>query len=150
MHLTNLGQRRDTTSPTYVTKRHYLTISHSYKTRVHPGKSLNIKLIESLIHVFAVLIVIHPPGEILSFCSNISIDSHSGLEILLTKWTETFEVLQGYNQIRLSVVALSRIFEWGVEGIMVRGDEITEPTTAGRIVTRSQRRQGRTIRNALI
>jgi len=53
-------------------------------------------------------------------------------------------VIQGYNQIRLSVVALSRVFEFGdvVDGIMVRGEEITEPASAGRIVTRSQRRKG--------
>lgn len=39
-------------------------------------------------------------------------------------------------------MALSRVFEFGnVDGIMVRGEEITEPASAGRIVTRSQRRK---------
>jgi len=68
--------------------------------------------------------------------------SRSGLQVLLRTWTETFEVLTGYNQIRLSVVALSRVFECPLEGITVRGEEITEPAAAGRIVTRSQRRKG--------
>lgn len=51
-------------------------------------------------------------------------------------------MILGYNQIRLSVVALSRVFDFGVDGIMVKGEEITEPNTQGRIVTRSQRRKG--------
>ena len=53
-------------------------------------------------------------------------------------------MLQGYNQIRLSVVALARVFEvkgMGVEDVFVRGEEIV-PDTKGRIVTRSQRRKG--------
>jgi hypothetical protein len=86
--------------------------------------------------------VIHPPDEILSFCSTFHESGQSGLEILLKTWTETFEVIQGYNQIRLSVVALSRVFEVGVDGIMVKGDEITEPSNSGRIVTRSLRKKG--------
>lgn len=64
----------------------------------------------------------------------------SGLNVLLRAWTELFEVIQGYKEIRLSVVALARVFEFGgdVEGIIVKGEIITEP---GRIVTRSQRRK---------
>jgi hypothetical protein len=93
-------------------------------------------------------LILHQPEEILNFCSNIHIATsegpQSGLEILLKTWTETFEVIQGYNQIRLSVVALSRVFDFGgpIDGIMVKGEEITEPAVSGRIVTRSQRRKG--------
>ena len=101
--------------------------------------------------MFAILLVLHTPGEILSFCSNIQIavggHSQTGLEVLLKTWTETFEVIQGYSEIRYSVVALSRVFEYGVEGIIVKGDEITEPAKAGRIVTRSQRRNGIVLQN---
>lgn len=64
--------------------------------------------------------------------------------MLLRLWTETFEVLQGYNQIRLSVVALARVFEvqgLGVDNVFVKGEEIV-PDSQGRIVTRSQRRKG--------
>ena len=86
--------------------------------------------------------MIHPPGEILSFCSMFHEANQTGLEILLKTWTETFEVIQGYHQIRLSVVALSRVFDFGVNGIMVKGDEITEPNNSGRIVTRSLRKKG--------
>lgn len=53
-------------------------------------------------------------------------------------------MLQGYNQIRLSVVALSRVFEVQsglLDGILVRGDEIPQGGE-GRIVTRSQRKKG--------
>jgi len=66
--------------------------------------------------------------------------AQSGLQVLLRVWTELFEVIQGYKEIRLSVVALARVFEFGgdVEGIMVKGEIITE---LGRIVTRSQRRK---------
>jgi hypothetical protein len=96
-----------------------------------------------LIHLFAILLIIHAPEEILSFCSNISIskgtETQSGLQILVTKWLEVFEIIQGYNEIRLSVVALSRIFDFG-DGIMVKGDEIIDPSS--RIVTRSQRKKG--------
>jgi hypothetical protein len=95
--------------------------------------------------VFATLLVIHPPSEILSFCSMFHEANQSGLEILLKTWTETFEVIQGYNQIRLSVVALSRVFDFGVDGIMVKGDEITEPNNSGRIVTRSLRKKGSSV-----
>ena|ERR1700736_2032950 len=101
---------------------------------------------KSLIHVFATLLVLHPPGEILAFCSNthvnVSEGTVSGLQVLLKTWTEIFEVLQGYKQIRLSVVALSRIFDFNLDDIIVKGDEIIEPAVAGRIVTRSQRRNG--------
>ena len=54
-------------------------------------------------------------------------------------------MLQGYNQIRLSVVALARVFEVQsglLDGILVRGDEIPQ-RGEGRIVTRSQRKKGR-------
>jgi len=66
--------------------------------------------------------------------------AQSGLHVLLRVWTELFEVIQGYKEIRLSVVALARVFEFGgdVEAIMVKGDIIVE---LGRIVTRSQRRK---------
>ena len=104
---------------------------------------------KSLIHVFATLLVLHDPGDILTFCSNIHVSSshgvQSGVEVLLRTWTETFEVIQGYDEIRLSVVALSRLFEFDVDGITVKDEEITEPATAGRILTRSQRRKGMSI-----
>ena len=66
-------------------------------------------------------------------------DTHSGLEILLRTWMETFDVLQGYHEIRLSVVALSRVFECSVDDVLVKGGQIVP---LGKIVTRSQRSQG--------
>ena len=103
-------------------------------------------------HVFGTLLVIHPPGEILTFCSNIHLNTpegpQTGLQVLLKTWMEAFDVLQGYNEIRLSVVALARVYEFGVEGILVKGDEITESSAAGRIITRSQRRNGIPFPNA--
>ncbi len=53
-------------------------------------------------------------------------------------------MLQGYNQIRLSVVELARVFEVEsglLDRILVRGDEIPQGGE-GRIVTRSQRKKG--------
>ena len=95
---------------------------------------------------FATLIVVHPANEILDFCTTIPLqfqgEQVTGLEVLLKIWTETFEIIQGYKQIRLSVVALSRVFDSDVKPVMVKGEEITEPTQVGRIVTRSQRRNG--------
>jgi hypothetical protein len=90
--------------------------------------------------------IIHPASDLLEYCTNTRVSTAEGevsaLQVLLKTWTETFEILQGYNQIRLSIVALSRVFEYDVSGIDVKGDEITEPEVAGRIVTRSQRRNG--------
>jgi hypothetical protein len=104
-------------------------------------------LAKSLIHVFATLIVLHSPEEILSFCSTTQIHTSAGprpaLHILLCAWTELFEVIQGYKEIRLSVVALARVFEFGgdLSGLLVKGDVISE---SGRIVTRSQQRKSTT------
>lgn len=104
----------------------------------------NPEFIQSLIHVFATLIILHSPGEILGFCATVQVETadgpQSGVAVLLRVWTELFEVIQGYREIRLSVVALARVFEFGgeIEGIMVKGELVIEP---GRIVTRSQRRK---------
>jgi hypothetical protein len=108
-----------------------------------------ILIYQSLIQVFATLLIVHEPTEILNFCVSVQTsDGSTGLHVLLRLWTETFEVLQGYNQIRLSVVALARVFEvqglttnCGVDEVFVKGEEIV-PDSKGRIVTRSQRRKG--------
>jgi hypothetical protein len=87
---------------------------------------------------------LHSPGEILGFCATVQVETadgpQSGVAVLLRVWTELFEVIQGYREIRLSVVALARVFEFGgeIEGIVVKGELVIEP---GRIVTRSQRRK---------
>jgi hypothetical protein len=88
-----------------------------------------------------VLTLVHSPTEVLSFCSDISVEGVPGSEILLRTWTEAFDDLQGLGEIRLSVVALSRIFDSGIQGILVKGDEIVDLSAAERIVTRSQRRK---------
>jgi hypothetical protein len=87
--------------------------------------------------------VLNPPEEIISFCRTVQVNNQSGLEVLLKSWTELFDVIQGYTQIRLSVVALSRVFECSVEDIAVKGDRIVP---SGRIITRSHRQEGRSER----
>lgn len=61
-----------------------------------------------------------------------SIDGHSGLEILLSKWCEHTE-FQGLWQGRVNVLALVQLYTSerpSVRSAMVRGDMIIKPQTS--------------------
>ena len=114
--------------------------------------------IQSLIIVFARL-SINAAGDVVDFLSQIQINGESGLQVVLSKWTENSVSFAGYDEIRqksvtarssyqgkpanfLSVIALSKLYELNdarLQQTMVKGDLIVQDD--GRIKTRSRAKQ---------
>ena len=106
-------------------------------------------LIQSLIMVFARLAVHHSAREVVDFVASVSVPdpnnpaaSRPGLEVVFPVWlNDATPVLAGYSDIRLNVVALTRLFELGdprLNVIQCKGDMIVTAENSGRIMTRSR------------
>ncbi|RIA81823.1 armadillo-type protein [Glomus cerebriforme] len=97
--------------------------------------------IQSLVMIFAHL-MLNQLSTVVEFLSTLDINGRSGLEILLNTWLENHESFQGYYSIKVSAIALSKLFLSGdprIQGIQVKGDLVV--TNSSRIMTRSRTRK---------
>lgn len=94
--------------------------------------------IQSLIEVFAHLII----GQIdavIDLLVATNVNNRNGLEILLTAWCDNYGTFHGYFPLKVSAVAMSKIFlkcDPRINQIEVKGDIIV--SSSDRIVTRSR------------
>ncbi|KAF2842263.1 ARM repeat-containing protein [Patellaria atrata CBS 101060] len=98
-------------------------------------------LIQSLILVFARLCLVSA-NDVVEFLAQVQIGQESGLQVVLTKWLENSISFAGYEEIRQSVVALTKIYELEdprLDSITAKGELIVSEST--RIMTRSRARQ---------
>ncbi|KAI8336598.1 armadillo-type protein [Chlamydoabsidia padenii] len=94
--------------------------------------------IQSLVLVFAQLIN-SQQDTVLGFLSNTTINGKNGLEILMTHWVDNYESFSGYYSLKVSAIALSKIFlisDPRLQGMNVKGEIVVNPN--GGIVTRSK------------
>nr|KAK4053501.1 hypothetical protein OIV83_001668 [Microbotryomycetes sp. JL201] len=80
---------------------------------------------------------------VLSLLESIEVQGRAALDILLTSWCETAPVLQGFWNIKVSTVALSRMFESArpsLAEISVKGDLLLTAKNSNTIMTRSKAR----------
>ncbi|PQE03651.1 importin-beta domain-containing protein [Rutstroemia sp. NJR-2017a BBW] len=94
--------------------------------------------IQSLSLVFARLSLVGA-HDVVEFLSQIDINGQNGLQVVLNKWLEFTVSFAGHDEIRLNVIALSKIFSLNdprVAQTMVKGDLIIP--TSNRIMTRSK------------
>lgn len=94
--------------------------------------------IQSLVMVFAHL-VISQQDTVFQFLCNTQINGKSGLEILMTTWCENYDSFSGYYTIKVSAIALSKIYlssDPRLQNITVKGEIIVNPNAG--IVTRSR------------
>ncbi|CAB4420248.1 unnamed protein product [Rhizophagus irregularis] len=97
--------------------------------------------IQSLVMIFAHL-MLNQLSTVVEFLNTLDINGRNGLEILLNTWLENHESFQGYYSIKVSAIALSKLFLSGdprIQGIQVKGDLIV--TNSSRIMTRSRSRK---------
>ncbi|KAI5463506.1 putative importin beta-5 subunit [Mariannaea sp. PMI_226] len=95
--------------------------------------------IQSLILVFARL-SLSGAQDVVEFLSQIQINGESGLKIVLTKWLENSVNFAGYDEIRLNVIALSKLYSLNdprITQTTVKGDLIVN-NNDGLIKTRSR------------
>ncbi|KAF7715275.1 Uncharacterized protein PECH_002104 [Penicillium ucsense] len=98
------------------------------------------QFIQSLVLVFARLTLISAQ-EVVDFLSQLNLNGHSGLVVVLSKWLENSVNFAGYDEIKQNIHALARLYELSdprVAEVHVKGDLIISDT--GRIKTRSQAR----------
>ncbi|KAI8640342.1 armadillo-type protein [Parasitella parasitica] len=95
--------------------------------------------IQSLVMVFAHL-VISQQDTVFQFLCDTNINGKSGLEILMTTWCENYDSFSGYYTIKVSTIALSKIFllssDPRLQTITVNGEIVVNPNAG--IVTRSR------------
>ncbi|RHZ45257.1 hypothetical protein Glove_682g48 [Diversispora epigaea] len=97
--------------------------------------------IQSLVLIFAHLIL-NQQSTVIDFLANLDINGRNGLEVLLSTWFENHESFHGYYSIRVSAIALSKLFlacDSRIQNIQVKGDLIVPKSS--RIMTRSRSRQ---------
>ncbi|CAG8445061.1 3579_t:CDS:10 [Funneliformis caledonium] len=105
-------------------------------TRLEGAKTATF--IQSLVMIFAHL-MLSQLSTVVEFLSTLDINGRNGLELLLNIWLENHESFQGYYSIKVSSIALSKLFLSGdprIQGIQVKGDLIV--TNSSRIMTRSR------------
>lgn len=95
-------------------------------------------LIQSLTLVFARLAA-QNPKDVVDFLAQVQVEGQENvLQSVMAKWLENCGSFSGYENIRLNILALSRLFELHDErlaGTMVKGDIIIDST---KIMTRSR------------
>ena len=94
--------------------------------------------IQSLVMVFAHLVISQQEFVIQVLCNTV-INGKTGLEILMTTWCENYDSFSGYYTMKVSAIALSKIYLTGdprLNNIMVKGEIIVNPNA--RILTRSR------------
>jgi hypothetical protein len=99
------------------------------------------QFIQSLILVFARLTLISP-REVVDFLAQADLGGQSGLNVVLSKWLENSVNFAGYDEIKQSIIALSKLYNLDdprLAQVQVKGDLIIQDT--GRIKTRSQARK---------
>ncbi|CCL98539.1 uncharacterized protein FIBRA_00538 [Fibroporia radiculosa] len=107
------------------------------------GRMISAKtatFIQSLVIPFAFLLH-NQRDTVLSLLESISVDSRSGLDILIQTWCENEETFQGFWAQRISTLALSSLYASGrpsLQSIVVKGDLIIKPETQNVIMTRSK------------
>ncbi|CAG8433682.1 10406_t:CDS:10 [Diversispora eburnea] len=82
--------------------------------------------IQSLVLIFAHLIL-NQQSTVIDFLANLDINGRNGLEVLLSTWFENHESFHGYYSIRVSAIALSKLFlacDSRIQNIQVKGDLI--------------------------
>ncbi|KAI8975506.1 armadillo-type protein [Mycotypha africana] len=98
----------------------------------------NQPFIQSLVMVFTHLFI-SQQDTVFQFLCDSQINGRNGLEILMTTWCENYDSFSGYYTIKVSAVALSKIFlssDPRLQNITVKGEIIVNPN--GGIVTRSR------------
>ncbi|KAK4058553.1 hypothetical protein OIO90_000715 [Microbotryomycetes sp. JL221] len=81
---------------------------------------------------------------VLSLLETMTVEGRPGLEILLNKWADAANVFQGFWNIKVSTVAMSRLFESArpnLAHINVKGDMLLTSANSNTIMTRSRARQ---------
>ncbi|RUS18224.1 hypothetical protein BC937DRAFT_89014 [Endogone sp. FLAS-F59071] len=97
--------------------------------------------IQSLVLVFAHLIL-SQQEIVIEFLANVNIEGRSGLQVLMNAWCENYESFQGYYSLKVSAIALSKLFlstDSRVQSLTVQGDLIVNQSN--KIMTRSRTRQ---------
>ncbi|CAG8541978.1 14752_t:CDS:10 [Acaulospora morrowiae] len=97
--------------------------------------------IQSLVLIFA-HVLINQQSTVIDFLANLNINGRNGVEVLLNTWFENHDSFHGYYSIRVSAIALSKLFllcDPRIENLQVKGDLIV--TRSSRIMTRSRSRQ---------
>ncbi|KAF2219234.1 armadillo-type protein [Elsinoe ampelina] len=101
-------------------------------------------IIQSLILVFARL-SIDNAREVVDFLSQTEVEGRSAFEVVMSKWVENSINFAGYDDIRVNVIALTRLYDLPstpLPNITVKGDLIV--TQSSRIMTRSRAKQNPT------
>lgn len=122
---------------------HLLDLLRAVAVRL--ATSEQVQFIQSLCMVFVNLSAAGATKDVLDFLGDLNINGANGLAVVLTKWLETAVLFAGFDEVRLNVVALSKIFslyDARVHAVLVKGDLIVDDSsaTATRIKTRSQAR----------
>lgn len=107
--------------------------------RLHTAE--NLLLVESLVSVFSEL-VLQSPNGVVDILWEIDVDGVRGLQIVLSKWLSTFDILRGYDQIRKNIIALQQLYllnDDRIKSVFVDGD-IQNPQH-DLIITRSRARE---------
>ncbi|KAJ1302683.1 hypothetical protein OPQ81_002999 [Rhizoctonia solani] len=110
-------------------------------TRIDSAKTATF--LQSLIVPFALLIYTQR-DNVLNLLESTSVNSKSGLEVLIHAWCENAEMLQGNWPSRISALALCQMFisdRPSLRQIYVKGDIIVKPETRNVIITRSRAKQ---------
>lgn len=101
----------------------------------------NLLLVESLVSVFSELVLQSPTG-VVDILWDIDVDGVRGLQIVLSKWLSTFDILRGYDEIRKNIIALQQLYllnDDRIKSVIVDGD-IQNPQHDV-IITRSRARE---------
>lgn len=97
---------------------------------------------QSLILVFARLVLKNQAKDVVEFLSGLNIDNKNGLEVVMGSWLTQSVNFSGYEEIHQNVLALCRLYHLQdprLAQTMVQGDLIVPETT--RILTRSRAKE---------
>ncbi|KAK9369500.1 armadillo-type protein [Lipomyces kononenkoae] len=98
----------------------------------------NPMFIQNLVLVYAHMVTIDPQG-VVNFLADVKLEGITGLEAVIRAWLANFDAFKGYQEIRLNVLALAKLYmlhDQLMESIEVEGDLIVENTNV--IITRSR------------
>ncbi|KAH8920893.1 ARM repeat-containing protein [Atractiella rhizophila] len=113
------------------------------------GTATTVSFIQSLILPFAFLIQAGEMDTVLNLLEGVTVTTtdgsqKNGLEVLLTTWIDNYGYFQGYWNIKVSTVALSKLLvaqRPSLNNVIVKGDRIITAQNANVIMTRSRARQ---------
>lgn len=105
------------------------------------GQAVNITTTQNLLSVFC-FVASADAQQMVDFLFQVTIDNQNGLDLVMSKWLESFDVVRGEKRTKENIISLSKLFllsDQRLSSMQVNGDLI--PYESDVIITRSMAKE---------